>query len=420
MTRIGRASPPGAILIDRSCTAVRGNPDTAERESRSTHAARLKSSHHPGPDVCHMSQEPDQRHRQGRSAEHPVADFRHDIPEARIRSPATRARAAAASAAGPTIAWWSAAPDSAAGACFKATPLAAASNSPLPPATCRRLRLRSAFGPFPRRTMTRCRFYCVLDRSNTTSRRPPSRAARRAHLFDAVPPPAGRRREGRAPLPATSRIWPRSTSRPRRALAARPAGRVLDPDTFTSRSRTPGSPRGRGGRWSRRPCVAATAGAGAGAAPAPPTAPAWVLPFNNVACLRLRSRQGRARSPRDIDVHHGTATQIFEDDQSVLSSRPISFRATPGPARRPSRLRHGPRAHVNADRARRRRRLLRACAPPGRLPDLTTSRDLTILSVGYDAHVQDPLAQMQVHRGYRGCWRRCGDGPRRLRRRLWS
>jgi acetoin utilization deacetylase AcuC-like enzyme len=130
--------------------------------------------------------------------------------------------------------------------------------------------------------------------------------------------------------------------------------------------------------------------------------------FNNVA---VAAAYGRARGARrvavvDIDVHHGNGTQaIFEDDPDVLYVSTHQYPCYPGTGAA-GEIGHG------AGRGR----TVNVPIEPGAgdddyahalgqivVPVLTEfAADLTILSVGYDAHVQDPLAQMQVTTdGYR-------------------
>ena len=105
-------------------------------------------------------------------------------------------------------------------------------------------------------------------------------------------------------------------------------------------------------------------------------------------------------------MHHGNGTQqIFEDDQSVLYVSTHQFPCYPGTG-----------AVTEVGFGNGRGRTVNVPIEPGAgdddyadvlarvvVPILTAfAADLTILSVGYDAHVQDPLAQMQVTTdGYR-------------------
>jgi acetoin utilization deacetylase AcuC-like enzyme len=130
--------------------------------------------------------------------------------------------------------------------------------------------------------------------------------------------------------------------------------------------------------------------------------------FNNVAVAAARARaQGAARvAVVDIDVHHGNGTQqIFEDDPAVLYISTHQYPCYPGTG-----------AVTEVGRAAGRGRTVNVPIEPGAddddyaavvagvvLPILVAfAADVTILSVGYDAHVQDPLAQMRVTtEGYR-------------------
>jgi acetoin utilization deacetylase AcuC-like enzyme len=130
--------------------------------------------------------------------------------------------------------------------------------------------------------------------------------------------------------------------------------------------------------------------------------------FNNVAVAAAYARaKGAARvAVVDIDVHHGNGTQqIFEDDPDVLYVSTHQYPCYPGTG-----------AATEVGRGAGRGRTVNVPIEPGAgdddyasvlsrlvVPILTAfAADVTILSVGYDAHVQDPLAQMRVTtEGYR-------------------
>jgi acetoin utilization deacetylase AcuC-like enzyme len=130
--------------------------------------------------------------------------------------------------------------------------------------------------------------------------------------------------------------------------------------------------------------------------------------FNNVAVAAAHARaQGLLRvAIVDIDVHHGNGTQqIFEDDPAVLYLSTHQYPCYPGTG-----------AVTEVGISAGRGRTVNVPIEPGAgdddyaqvlsgvvVPILTAfAADLVILSVGYDAHVQDPLAQMQVTTaGYR-------------------
>ena len=108
----------------------------------------------------------------------------------------------------------------------------------------------------------------------------------------------------------------------------------------------------------------------------------------------------------DIDVHHGNGTQaIFDDDPDVLYVSTHQYPCYPGT---------GAVGDVGAGAGRGR--TVNVPIEPGAgdddyahvlarvvLPVLTEfAADLVIVSAGYDAHVRDPLAEMQVtDDGYR-------------------
>jgi len=238
----------------------------------------------------------------------------------------------------------------------------------------------------------------------------------RAHVFDAVAT-AWRGQGGTvlAPRQATLEELGAVHDRDHIERIAGTAGRaaMLDPDTFTS-------PESYG--LARLAAGAALVGvdhAMAGGGPAlvlvrPPghhaereRAMGFCL-FNNVAVAAAYARaKGASRvAVVDIDVHHGNGTQqIFEDDQSVLYVSTHQYPCYPGTG-----------AVTEVGFGTGRGRTVNVPIEPGAgdddyadvlarvvVPILTAfAADVTILSVGYDAHVQDPLAQMQVTTdGYR-------------------
>jgi acetoin utilization deacetylase AcuC-like enzyme len=130
--------------------------------------------------------------------------------------------------------------------------------------------------------------------------------------------------------------------------------------------------------------------------------------FNNVAVAAayVRSKGVLRVAVVDIDVHHGNGTQeIFQDDPAVLYISTHQSPCYPGTG-----------AVEEVGISAGRGRTVNIPIEPGAgdddyahvldrvvVPILTAfAADVTILSVGYDAHVQDPLAQMQVTtEGYR-------------------
>ena len=238
----------------------------------------------------------------------------------------------------------------------------------------------------------------------------------RAHVFDAVAAEwRGRGGAVLAPRPATLDELAAVHDREHIERIAGTAGRaaMLDPDTFTSPESY---------ELARLAAGATLVGvdhAMAGKGPAlvlvrPPghhaerdRAMGFCL-FNNVAVAAAYARaRGASRvAVVDIDVHHGNGTQqIFEDDQAILYVSTHQYPCYPGTG-----------AATEVGFGAGRGRTVNVPIEPGAgdddyaevlarvvVPILTAfAADVTILSVGYDAHVQDPLAQMQVTtEGYR-------------------
>ena len=238
----------------------------------------------------------------------------------------------------------------------------------------------------------------------------------RAHVFDAVAS-AWQTRGGevRAPRPATLEELAavHSTDHIERIKATAGRAAMLDPDTFTSPESY---------ELARLAAGAAVIGvehALAGAGPSlvlvrPPghhaerdTAMGFCL-FNNAAVAAAAARaRGAARvAIVDIDVHHGNGTQqIFEADPDVLYVSTHQYPCYPGTG-----------AVGEAGTGAGRGRTVNVPIEPGGgdddyahvldrvvLPVLREfAASVVIVSAGYDAHVRDPLAQMQVSdAGYR-------------------
>ncbi len=238
----------------------------------------------------------------------------------------------------------------------------------------------------------------------------------RAHVFDAVAA-AWRASGGAVSAPRAASIDELAAVHHREHIEriAGTAGRaaMLDPDTFTSPESY---------ELARLAAGATLVGVDhtlAGGGPAlvlvrPPghhaerdRAMGFCL-FNNVAVAAAYARaRGLLRiAIVDVDVHHGNGTQqIFEDDPAVLYVSTHQYPCYPGTG-----------AVTEIGISAGRGRTVNVPIEPGAVDDdyatvltrvvvpiLTAfAADLTIVSAGYDAHVQDPLAQMRVTtEGYR-------------------
>jgi acetoin utilization deacetylase AcuC-like enzyme len=132
--------------------------------------------------------------------------------------------------------------------------------------------------------------------------------------------------------------------------------------------------------------------------------------FNNVA-VAARAAQERLGIERvaivDFDVHHGNGTQaIFRDDDSVLF---VSLHQWPfypgsgGPDDQRETTLNVPLSAGSGDEE-----YLEAFARDVEPVVLRFEPELVLVSAGFDAHVADPLADMQVsENGFRELARRC-------------
>ena len=125
--------------------------------------------------------------------------------------------------------------------------------------------------------------------------------------------------------------------------------------------------------------------------------------FNNAA-IAARHAQKQHGAERvaivDFDVHHGNGTQeIFWSDPTVMycSTHQMPLYPGTGARRRARRARH----HRQRAAARRRRRRAIPRGDGDRDPAAAAKLrpDLIIISAGFDAHMRDPLANLQFRRG---------------------
>src|SRR5262249_53554927 len=122
--------------------------------------------------------------------------------------------------------------------------------------------------------------------------------------------------------------------------------------------------------------------------------------FNNVAIAARHAQQQHGPEPvaiRHFDVHHGNGTQdIFWSDPSVMYCSTHQMPLYPGTGARSERGEHG--TIVNAplrpgDGGDEFREALETVI----LPRLREFRpDLLIISAGFDAHMRDPLANLNL------------------------
>jgi acetoin utilization deacetylase AcuC-like enzyme len=132
--------------------------------------------------------------------------------------------------------------------------------------------------------------------------------------------------------------------------------------------------------------------------------------FNNVAiAARAAQEQGERVAIVDYDLHHGNGTQeIFWDDDTVLF---VSLHAWPfypgsgGPTEQSSTTVNVPLSAGSGDDE-----YLRAFDDVIAPAVERFAPDLLLVSAGFDAHVEDPYAQMRVSDdGFRELSRRCKE-----------
>jgi acetoin utilization deacetylase AcuC-like enzyme len=138
--------------------------------------------------------------------------------------------------------------------------------------------------------------------------------------------------------------------------------------------------------------------------------------FNNIA-IAARAAQLRLGLERvaivDYDVHHGNGTQaVFEDDESVLF---VSLHQWPfypgggGPEEQRDTTLNIPMSAGSGDEE-----YLHAFEHTVEPAVARFEPELVLVSAGFDAHVDDPIAEMRVSEdGFREMARRCAAlGPR--------
>jgi len=138
--------------------------------------------------------------------------------------------------------------------------------------------------------------------------------------------------------------------------------------------------------------------------------------FNNVA-IAARAAQRRLGLERvaivDFDVHHGNGTEeIFRDDDSVLYVSLHQWPFYPGSGGPEDQLETTLNVPMSAGSGDEE--YLHAFEHAVEPAVLRFDPELVLVSAGFDAHVEDPLAEMRVtEEGFRELARRCaGLGPR--------
>jgi acetoin utilization deacetylase AcuC-like enzyme len=138
--------------------------------------------------------------------------------------------------------------------------------------------------------------------------------------------------------------------------------------------------------------------------------------FNNVA-IAARTAQRRLGLERvaivDFDVHHGNGTEaIFRDDDSVLYVSLHQWPFYPGSGGPEDQLETTLNVPMSAGSGDEE--YLHAFEHVVEPAVLRFEPELVLVSAGFDAHVEDPLAEMRLtEQGFRDLARRCAAlGPR--------
>ena len=141
----------------------------------------------------------------------------------------------------------------------------------------------------------------------------------------------------------------------------------------------------------------------------PRTAMGFCL-VNNVAVAarHMQAEHGVGRvAIVDYDVHHGNGTQeIFWEDDTVLFVSLHQWPFYPGTGGPDRTERHDRERSI--ERRRRGRGVPPGVRPEGRAGGRAVRPELLLVSAGFDAHEEDPLAQMRVSAdGFRELSSRC-------------
>ncbi len=239
----------------------------------------------------------------------------------------------------------------------------------------------------------------------------PESPARLAAVLDALAAPEFTALERREAPPATreqlTRVHPESYVEAVFEAIPETGHASLDADTTVSPGSGEAAARAAGALCAAVDAVAAGEAGNAFCAVRPPghhaepTRPMGFCVFNNVAigALQARAAHGYQRvAVVDFDVHHGNGTQaMFWDDAELFFGSTHQMPLYPGTGEAGERGAHGnivnmPLAPMSGSGQ------FRAALSQTILPALRRFKpDFVLISAGFDAHADDPLAGLQFH-----------------------